>query len=102
MGRPCDDAAFEEARTVQFPKLVDYLERVIPASGYLVEDRLTLADIAVVSPFVNMGHVGCPINPTTHPKTFGYVEAILARPSYAGMVTQERAMMSQLLQSAPA
>jgi len=98
MGRPGNEAAFEEARTVQFPKLVDYLEGVIPASGYLVEDRLTLADIAVASPFVTMAHVGCPINPTTHPKAFGYVEAILARPSYAGMVAQEKAMMSQLLQ----
>jgi glutathione S-transferase len=102
MGRPGDEAAFEEARTVQFPKLVDYLERVIPTSGYLVEDRLTLADIAVVSPFVNMGHVGCPINPTTHPKTFGYIEAILARPSYAGMVAQEKTLISRLMASEPA
>src|SRR5665213_1380090 len=68
LGRPGDEAAAQEAQTVQFPKLADYLERVIPASGYLVEDRLTLADIAVASPFVNMGHVGCAINPTTHPK----------------------------------
>jgi glutathione S-transferase len=102
LGRPGDEAAFEEARTVQFPKLVDYLERVIPASGYLVEDRLTLADIAVVSPFVNMGHVGCPINPTTHPKAFGYVEAILARPSYAQMVETEKAIVAKLLQREPA
>ncbi|THD79214.1 MAG: glutathione S-transferase family protein [Phenylobacterium sp.] len=94
LGRPGDDAAADEAQQVQFPKLVDYLETVIPASGYLVEDRLTLADIAVVSPFVNMGHVGCAINPTSHPKAFGYVEAILARPSYAGMVAKERAIIA--------
>jgi glutathione S-transferase len=102
LGQPGDEAAFEEARTVQFPKLVDYLERVIPASGYLVEDRLTLADIAVASPFVNMGHVGCAINPTTHPQAFGYVEAILARPSYAGMVEAEKAIMAKLMQPQPA
>ena len=29
---------------------------VIPASGFLVEDRLTLADIAVASPFANLRH----------------------------------------------
>ena len=102
LGRPGDTAAADEAQAVQFPKLVDYLEQVIPASGYLVEDRLTLADIAVVSPFVNMGHVGCPINPTTHPKAYGYVEAILARPSYAGMVAKEKAIIASMAQREPA
>jgi glutathione S-transferase len=102
MGRPGDEAAADEAQAVQFPKLVDYLERIIPASGYLVEDRLTLADIAVVSPVVNMGHVGCPINPTSHPKTYGYVEAILARPSYAGMVAKEKAIVASMTQPQPA
>lgn len=97
LGRPGDEAVVQEAITVQFPKIVDYLERTIPASGYLVEDRLTLADIAVASPFVNMGHVGCPINPTTHPKTFGYVEAILARPSYAEMVAKEKAIVAGMM-----
>lgn len=95
LNQPGDQAAADQAQQVQFPKLVDYLERTIPASGYLVEDRITLADIAVVSPFVNMGHVGCPINPMTHPKTYGYVEAILARPCYAGMVAKEREMFAK-------
>jgi glutathione S-transferase len=96
LGRPGDENLVQEAINVQFPKIVDYLERTVPASGYLVEDRLTLADIAVASPFVNMGHVGCPINPTTHPKAFGYIEAILARPSYAGMVAKEKAMVASM------
>lgn len=97
LGRPGNEELVQEAINVQFPKIVDYLERTIPASGYLVEDRLTLADIAVASPFVNMGHVGCAINPTTHPKTFGYVEAILARPSYAGMVAQEKQVVASMM-----
>jgi glutathione S-transferase len=97
MGREGNEDLVQEAINVQFPKIVDYLERTVPASGYLVEDRLTLADIAVASPFVNMGHVGCAINPTTHPKTFGYVEAILARPSYAGVVAQEKQALAQLM-----
>lgn len=95
MGLTPDQAVIDEAEKVQFPKIVDYLERVVPASGYLVEDRLTLADIAVASPFVNMGHVGCAINPTTHPKAFGYVGAILAEPCYAEMVAKEREMFAK-------
>lgn len=92
MGRPGDQAVADEAQKTLFPRLLDYLEGVIPASGFLVEDRITLADIAVASPFQNLHLGGCRIDAATHPKSAKYVEAILARPSYAAMVTQERAM----------
>jgi glutathione S-transferase len=94
--REGDTALADEAERVEFPKLVDYLESVVPASGYLVEDRITLADIAVASPFANLHHAGCPINPTTHPKAFGYVEAILARPSYATIIAGERQVLAAM------
>ena len=99
--REGDLKAAEEGERVDFPKLVDYLESVVPASGYLVEDRLTLADIAVASPFANLGHAGCGINPTTHPKAFGYVEAILARPAYAAIIEGERKVLAALRPSQP-
>ena len=95
LGREGDLAAADEAQAVEVPKLLDYLESVVPASGFLVEDRITLADIAVASPFQNLHLASCPIDPATHPKAFKYVEAILARPSYAGMVAKERAMFAQ-------
>lgn len=95
IGREGDLAAADEAQRVEFPVLVDYLETVIPASGFLVEDRITLADIAVASPFANLGHAGCPIDPATHPKAAAYIDAILARPSYAGMIAKERAMFAK-------
>lgn len=94
IGREANLAEADEAQAVEFPKLVDYLESVVPASGFLVEDRITLADIAVASPFANLGHAGCPVNASTHPKAAAYVDAILARPSYAGIIAKERAMLS--------
>lgn len=92
MGRDGDLAAADEAEKVQLPKIMDYLEATIPASGFLVEDRITLADIAVASPFQNVHLAGCPLDAAKWPKTAKYVEAILARPSYATWVAQERAM----------
>ncbi|HET6971833.1 MAG TPA: glutathione S-transferase family protein [Phenylobacterium sp.] len=94
MGREGDLAAADEAAAVEFPKILDYLETVIPASGFLVEDRITLADIAVASPFQNMHLAGCPIDAEKYPKSAKYVEAILARPSYARMVAAERKMFA--------
>jgi len=102
LGRPGDLAAADEAQAVEFPKLVDYLESVIPASGFLVEDRITLADIAVASPFANLGHAGCPIDAKTHPKAAAYIQGILARPSYAGIIAKERAIIEGLAKREPA
>ena len=44
----------------RLPPILDYLERIAPAriSGFLVAGRITLADLAVASPFVNLAHVG--------------------------------------------
>ena len=60
MGQPGDQAAADKAEKDELPPLIDYLERIMPDSGHLVNDRLTLADLAVASPFVNMGHAGWP------------------------------------------
>ncbi|WP_443018962.1 glutathione S-transferase family protein [Sphingomonas sp.] len=84
-----DEEIAAAAERDELPPLLEYIERVIPASGFLVEDRLTLADIAVASPFVNFRHVGVAIDGVRFPKTLAYVEAILARPSFAAMVAAE-------------
>jgi len=91
LGQPGDLAAADKAEKEELPPLLDYLEKVLPASGFLVEDRLTLADIAVASPFVNLIHLGYSVNASTHPKLAAYVEKILARPSFAPLIAAERA-----------
>lgn len=94
LGQPGDEAAATKAECEELPPLLDYLERVIPASGFLVEDRLTLADIAVASPFANLQHVDIALDPARHPKLKAYVEAILARPSFKTWLDRETAFLS--------
>lgn len=93
-GRPGDLAAADEAQQVELPPLLDYLEKIIPASGFLVEDRLTLADIAVASPFATLALSDCPIDDGRHPRIKAYVEDILARPSFAPLIAAEKAMFA--------
>ena len=94
MGLPCDAVAADTAQATEMPPLLNYLEGVIPDSGFLVGDRLTLADIAVSSPFVNLEHAGVTIDAARHPRLAAYVAAILARPSFAGMVAKERRFLA--------
>ncbi|MEO8812266.1 MAG: glutathione S-transferase family protein [Caulobacteraceae bacterium] len=94
LGKQGDLAAADKAEREELPPLFDYLERVVPASGFLVDDALTLADLAVASPFVNMAHVG--VSPgAAHPRVAAYVAGILARPSFAPIVAQEKAFAAR-------
>ena len=92
MGRAGDEAAAKTAETDELPPILDYIEKIMPDSGHLVEDRLTLADLAVASPFVNLAHCGVLCDGGTHPKTKAFVDRILGRPSFASWVAQEKAI----------
>lgn len=89
LGREGDLAAAEAAEANELPPILDYLESQIPASGFLVEDRLTLADLAVASPFQNMALIGVRPDKARHPRIAAFVAAILRRPSYAKWCEQE-------------
>ena len=95
LGREGDLALADKAEQEELPPILDYLERVIPDSGFLVEDRLTLADIAVASPFANLGHMGVGCCPIRQPKLKAYVEAILERPSFKTWIERETAFFAR-------
>lgn len=89
-----DESVADAAEADELPPLFDYLEQVIPPSGFLIEDRITLADIAVCSPFANLGHGGVSVDAARWPRTAAYVAAILARPSFATMIAKEQAFIA--------
>ena len=93
--REGDLAAADKAQCEELPPLLEYLERVIPRSGFLVEDRLTLADIAVASPFANLRHLSVALDPHRYPKVNVYVERILARPAFSAWVAREAAFLEK-------
>ena len=100
LGREGDLAVADAAERDELPPLLEYLEGVIPDSGYLVDDRLTLADIAVASPFANFAHCGVTLDSARYPRTVAYTEAILARPSFADSVARETAFLARAPASA--
>lgn len=95
LGREGDLAAADKAEAEMLPPILDYLEGVMPDSGFLVGDRLTLADLAVASPFANFAHCGATIDAARFPKVTRFAAAILARPSFAGSIERETAFLAR-------
>jgi glutathione S-transferase len=96
IGRPGDLEAADTAEREELPPILDYLEKTVPdAGGYLVGDRLTLADIAVASPFVNLAHLCCEIDTQRHGRVRAYVDSILSRPSFAQWIERESAFLAK-------
>ncbi len=95
LARDGDLAVADKAEQETLPPLLDYLEGQIPDSNFLVGDQLTLADIAVASPFANLAHCKVAIDAERHPKVVRFVAAILARPSFAGSIARETAFLER-------
>jgi len=89
-----DAAAANEAVERELPPLLDYLERSLPQSGWLVEDRLTLADIAVATGFANLRYAGCPLEAARHPRLAAFVERMFARPSFARSLAHDAKLLA--------
>ena len=95
LGREGDLAAADTAEREELPPLLDYLEGQVPDSGFLVGDRLTLADIAVASPFGNFRMLEIEIDAARHPRLNRYVGMMLARPSFAEQLAGNMAFLAQ-------
>ncbi len=90
-----DLAMADKAEHELLPPILDWLESVVSASGFLVADRLTLADISVASPFVNLMHLGIPVNSARHPALADYVGRMVQRPAFAGLIAKEQAFLAR-------
>ncbi|HET9458685.1 MAG TPA: glutathione S-transferase family protein [Sphingomicrobium sp.] len=94
--REGDLAAAEAAERDELPKVLDYVESVAPeGEGWLVGDRLTLADLAVASPFANLMHLRIELDPGRYPKTIAYTRRMLSRPSFAPWVEREAGFLAR-------
>jgi glutathione S-transferase len=96
MGRSGDLAAADAAERDELPPILEYLEKVAPDDGeYLVGETITLADLAVASPFANFAHMDIDIDARQFPRTVAYVQRILARPSFAPWIERETALLAR-------
>jgi glutathione S-transferase len=96
IGMPGDEDVAQKAEHDELPPILDYVETIVPqGENYLVGDKLTLADLSVASPFVNLRHLGVGPDAGRHPRTIAYVDRILSRPSFAPLIEKEAALLER-------
>jgi glutathione S-transferase len=89
-GQATDEAVVDHAIQTQLPPLLDYLEEQL-SGEFLVGNRLSIGDIGVVSPFVNLRYAGVGVDATRWPKLADYVARIMARPSFEALIKEDMA-----------
>ncbi|MEE9432774.1 MAG: glutathione S-transferase family protein [Sphingorhabdus sp.] len=95
MGKDGDSAAADKAEKEDMPPLLAKLEAMMPeAGGFLVEGRLTLADIAVASPFVNLKHAGVAPDAAQHPRLAKWLAGIWSLPSFSAQIASEEKFLA--------
>lgn len=90
-GEPGDEAAAQAAEP-KIGRFLDQVEKALPEGGWLVGDRMTLADIAVASALTNLSYLEMDL--PHRPRTAAWLETMHARPSFA-MVADEKALIAK-------
>lgn len=95
VGKSCDESKVKKVLAEKLPPLLDYLEAEIGEREYLVGDSLTVADLALVSQWVNLEHGGEAAFLDNWPSLKAHRERLLARDSFQQLVTGERGFVKQ-------
>jgi glutathione S-transferase len=84
-----DEAAAREVVEKELPRLFDYLERELGDRDFFVGERLTIADIAVASPFVTLRHAGVAPERKRWPRLRAFLDRMWGRASFKRPIEEE-------------
>lgn len=99
MNQPTNQAEVDDFWNNKLPPLFTYLESQIQAPEAIAGTRFSVADIALGSMFVNLGHAGYEVPKDKWPKLASYVAHQHARPSFKACIDEERAQFEAMTKS---
>ena len=90
--KPVEEAAEAAARETvekELAPLFDYLERELGDDEYFVGGSITIADISIASPFVNLRHAGVAPERKRWPRLRAFLDRIWKRTSFQKPIEEE-------------
>ena len=97
-GEPSDEERIQKALNEDIPRALDYLERELPAEGFIFGD-ISIADISIASFFRNGSYAGFETDEAHWPRTAAFVERTLAHPCFADLLKFEDVQRSAQIRS---
>ena len=93
LNQPTDEARVQDILDVRLPEALAYLESQVPESGYLVGDSLSIADLAVVTCFVQARYGDFDVDGAACPKLRRYLDAAYGSALLKARLEAEQAAM---------
>ena len=78
------------------PEALGYLEAQLGDGEWFVGGRFTIADIAVGTALTQLHHAGESIDAARFPKLAAFAERIFGRPSFKGLIAEEKASFAAM------
>ena len=93
LNEPTDEARLATILNDELPECLNYLEPLIPESGYLVGDSLSIADLSVVTCFIQAQYGGFEVDGEQYPRLRSYIDRACSSPLVTDRLADERANM---------
>jgi len=94
--KPVDEEIVRRHVEEVLPPVQDQLETLFIASGLANPEAISIAELGVWSPFVNLEHAGIELDAARWPGLAAFVKAMNAHPALAPLVAEERALVASL------
>jgi glutathione S-transferase len=82
-GRPADKEVVQKTLDVDLPGILDYLESLAPADGFLFGPEMSIADISVTTFFRNAAFARYKVDASRWPKVAALIERAFATDAFA-------------------
>ncbi|MEM1403396.1 MAG: glutathione S-transferase family protein [Pseudomonadota bacterium] len=88
-----DEELITKLTTKRLPPLLDFLEPLMPAEGFLFGEFM-MADLSIASPFFNASYAGYDVDVEQYPRLSAMIERVKEQPAVAGVLTEEAKMFA--------
>jgi len=97
IGQTPDESVVEEALESQIPPLLDYLEKELGDTPYIVGNQFSVADIAIATQFICFALGGEFVNQTRWPRSANYLQCLFDRSSIQPLYQNELSFVNKVL-----
>jgi glutathione S-transferase len=95
-GKLPDEALIQDTLLQHIPPLLDYLTNQLGTQAYFIDNRYSLADIAITSQLINFMHAGEAIDDAQWPTLAAYFNRMLSQPIWRALVEREQITLNKM------